>query len=264
MLKLIATDLDGTLLDDDGKLDDQFYDVMNGVHEKNILFIACSGRFYRTLNEDFKKMKPNIILVAHNGAYIQYSKNGKRIFESSMEYDLVLDVIQFCDSIGIEKYLCTKDYAHLSNPSDDIIKKFKELRVPIKIVKDLKKIDEKITKIGLFCQDGILQDIEKCIHKKYKDMLEYYLVGEIWLDIMNQGINKGNAIRMIQEQFDIGIHETMVFGDYYNDISMFERASFSYAMKNAPEEVKKYANYIAESNNDCGVIKIIQEKIISP
>ena len=63
-------------------------------------------------------------------------------------------------------------------------------------------------------------------------------------------------------QFNIDKNNTMVFGDYYNDLTMFKAAHYSYAMKNAPEDVKEQANFIAESNNDNGVYKAIRERCI--
>lgn len=261
MIKLIVTDLDGTLLNNDGKINDKFYDILKIIEKRNILFIACSGRFYSTLDEDFKNVKSKLILAAHNGSVIQYSKHGECIFESKIKQKSIIDIVDFCDYLGIEKYLCTKEHAYISNPSIQLLNKFKKYRVPVKIVKDLREVKKDIFKIGLFNEDGIKNSIIKSINEKYDGDFEYHLSGDCWFDIMNIGVNKGNAVKTLQNRFNISKNETMVFGDFYNDISMFKYAQFSYAMKNAPEDVKKHANFIAKSNNENGVLEVIEEKL---
>jgi hypothetical protein len=76
------------------------------------------------------------------------------------------------------------------------------------------------------------------------------------------GINKGKAVDMIQRKFGIEKKDTMIFGDFYNDIEMLKEGYHSYAMDNSPEEIKRAANFIANSNEDNGVLEIIKEKVL--
>ena len=85
--------------------------------------------------------------------------------------------------------------------------------------------------------------------------------GKNWLDISNPTSNKGTAIQFLQKEMNITPEQTMVFGDYLNDLEMLEAAYYSYAMKNAHENVKKTARFITESNTNLGVEKIIQQVI---
>lgn len=97
--------------------------------------------------------------------------------------------------------------------------------------------------------------------KKYKDRLQVTVADYLWLDIMDKGVNKGSAIRKIQDLLDIKFEETMVFGDYLNDLEMMESAYHSYAMDNAHKELKKVSRFIAKSNDDDGVIFQIREVV---
>ena len=103
-------------------------------------------------------------------------------------------------------------------------------------------------------ENGVNQAIVDYLEENLNDMLEFVVSGGKWIDIMNKGINKGKAIKILQEKFNIDEKNTMVFGDYYNDLTMFKAAHHSYAMGNAPEDVKKHAKFIAESNNKDGCI----------
>ena len=82
--------------------------------------------------------------------------------------------------------------------------------------------------------------------------------GEIWLDFLNRESNKGNAIRSIQKTLGILPEETMVFGDNFNDIEMFRSAGVSYAVGNAAEAVKQEARYVADTNVNDGVLKVLR------
>ena len=82
--------------------------------------------------------------------------------------------------------------------------------------------------------------------------------GDMWLDCMAPGINKGEAVRTLQESLGISPEETMVFGDQMNDIEMLGRAYYSFAVGNAREEVKRAARFEADTNRNNGVLKILQ------
>ena len=92
--------------------------------------------------------------------------------------------------------------------------------------------------------------------------LEVIVSGQNWLDISHANANKGYALSMLQENLGITKDETMVFGDYNNDLQLLELAYFSYAMENAHNDVKKIARFQTKSNSEEGVETIL-EKLIS-
>ena len=93
---------------------------------------------------------------------------------------------------------------------------------------------------------------------KWGSKLKVVTAGREWLDIMERGVNKGAALKEIQESLGILPEETMAFGDNLNDIELLERAKYSYAIGNAREEVKEAANYVADTNVNDGVLKVLR------
>ena len=79
----------------------------------------------------------------------------------------------------------------------------------------------------------------------------------MWLDCTAKGVSKGNALRKLQEAFDISENETMVFGDQDNDVEMFKAAYYSFAVGNAAPVAKEAARFMADSNENAGVLKIL-------
>ena len=74
MIKLIATDMDGTLLNDNGNINEKIFDLIQSLNEKDIKFAAASGRFYSQLSKNFEKVNTDMIFIAHNGALVKYNK----------------------------------------------------------------------------------------------------------------------------------------------------------------------------------------------
>ena len=82
-----------------------------------------------------------------------------------------------------------------------------------------------------------------------------------WLDISVENANKGNALKLLQERLNIGKKETMVFGDYHNDIEMMQESDLSFAMENAHKDIKEIAKYTTKSNDNFGVEVILEELV---
>jgi hypothetical protein len=107
---------------------------------------------------------------------------------------------------------------------------------------------------------------EAFIYPVIQHLKDNYLLkisGQNWLDISDEKANKGNALREVQKRLNVTKEETMVFGDYHNDIEMLQEADFSFAMKNAHKDIKKLANYTTESNDNFGVELILERLITS-
>ena len=119
-------------------------------------------------------------------------------------------------------------------------------------------VKDEIFKMAVFDNTGSIDSTLFNLHKKLKGKLSIQRTGENWADIMYADVSKGNALAQLQLRNNVSWSETMAFGDYDNDISMLEKAYFSFAMENAVADVKKVARYTADSNKQYGVIKEIK------
>ncbi len=257
MIKLIATDMDGTLLNDHGSTNEKIFDLIHELDHKGIKFAAASGRFYSQLSKNFASVHTNMIFIAHNGALIKYNKKGKILYSNSINKEDIKHVINLTPRLGEEMFLAGENEAYIVNPTEEMLNIFTTIHVPVVILKSFSEIKCPIYKITYYMSNGINPHISEHLEKKLGDTLEFVVSGDKWIDIMNKDVSKGNAIKILQEKFAINEKNTMVFGDYYNDLTMFKVACYSYAMKNAPEDVKKHANFIAGSNNEDGVYNAI-------
>lgn len=261
MIKLIATDMDGTLLDGDGKLPKDFINILDRLLENDIRFVIASGRSYSSLNKIFKPISDKLQFICDNGAFVV--ENSKISSIDIIDKEYINDIINKCKDIkNIGITLCGTKGLY-QNPCG---KRFDDERAkyysdPI-VVEDLCSVEDDIFKIAICDLDISAENSFKVLEPIYGEKFSVVVSGEIWLDIMNKGVNKGVALEKIQRDFNVSYEETMVFGDFYNDIEMLEKAHYSFVMENANEDMKKYGNFTARKNTEYGVIRAIEDYVL--
>ena len=256
MIKFIATDMDGTLLNSNNEIHADFYPMFQSLKEKDIIFAAASGRQYYNLLERFKDIKDDMMFIAENGTFVVYK--GKELIVNSLEKNIAKELIEIGRTIpNSYVILCGKNSAYIESHDKRLIKQTAKYYERYKIVEDLTSIDDDILKVTI-CDFNGSENNSNNYFDEYRDKVQITVSGEIWLDIVAKGINKGVAINEIQNLLNIDYKETMVFGDYLNDLEMMSSAYHSYAMANAHDTLKKAARFIAKSNDENGVIQAIK------
>ena len=257
MIKLIASDMDGTLLNDKNEIHEDFYKVFEELKKQDIIFAAASGRQYYNLAKRFDKIKDDMMFIAENGTFVVYK--GKELILNALDKDVANELIKIGRNIS-ESYivLCGKKSAYIESNDERLITEVEKYYEEYKIVDDLTKVEDDILKVTI-C-DFVGSEINSDTYfKSYKDKLQVSVSGQIWLDITDKGVNKGLAINKLQELLNIKHEETMVFGDYLNDLEMMGSAYHSYAMENAHDDLKKVARFTAKKNTENGVVEKIRE-----
>ncbi|HHD2753496.1 TPA: HAD family hydrolase [Clostridium perfringens] len=260
MIKFIATDMDGTLLNSKKELSPEFYEVFEELKKRDILFAAASGRQYYTLAKEFDKIKEDMLFIAENGTFVVYK--GKELVVNGLDREVANELIRIGRTIeNADVVLCGKNSAYVESDDERFLGEVRKYYERCKIVEDLEKVDDTVLKVTMCDFNGSEKNSHKYF-KKYENDLQVAIAGDIWLDITAGGVNKGVAIKEIQELLNIGFDETMVFGDYLNDLEMMKSAYYSYAMENAHEDLKKVSRFITEKNNDeDGVMYQIKEVV---
>lgn len=260
MIKFIATDMDGTLLNSKKELSLEFYEIFEELKKRDILFAAASGRQYYTLAKEFEKIKDDMLFIAENGTFVVYK--GEELIVNGLDKDLARELIRIGRTIeNSNVVLCGKNSAYVESSDSKFLEEVRKYYERCEIVEDLEKVQDTVLKVTMCDFNGSENNSYKYF-ESYKDRLQVTISGEIWLDITEGGVNKGVAIREIQALLGIGFDETMVFGDYLNDLEMMESAYYSYAMENAHEDLKKVSRFItSKSNDEDGVIYEIKNLI---
>lgn len=259
-IKLVAADMDGTLLNASHELSPDFFPVFNQMKEKGLLFAVASGRQYFNILNKFESIKEEVIFVAENGSYVVFK--GEELLVQAMEADIVKEQLLAAREIpGAYSILCGKKQAYVENEAPEFIAHLKMYYDRFVVVDDLLKVEnDQFLKIAIFDLAGS-EGNSYNFFKHKRDQLQVKVSGSIWLDLSHKMANKGRALQVLQNKYEITIDETMVFGDYLNDLEMMQQASFSYAMENAHIDIKNAARFITKCNEENGVTIVLQQML---
>lgn len=257
-IKMIASDMDGTLLNSNHEWSPSFMTELKKLTDKGILFVAASGRQYYNLKNRFEEVEEQIAFAAENGSYVVC--RGKELMVESLDAATVLELIRVARTIpDIHILLCGKRKAYIESTEPELLKNFTQFFDRYEVVDALESVaGEDILKVTI-CD---LNDSETHSYPYFKEWEDRVLVkvsGKIWLDLSHKNANKGQAIACLQAHLGITPHETMVFGDYLNDLEMMQGAYYSYAMANAHPLLKEKARFHTDSNDNDGVVKVLRK-----
>ena len=259
-IKFVAADMDGTLLNAKHEISSGFYPVFEQMKAKGLLFAAASGRQYFNLLNRFSIIKDDVIFIAENGSYVVY--RGEELLVQAMDECVVKEQLAAAAKIpDVYPILCGKKSAYVQSTEPRFIENVEMYYDKYELVDDLLKVDnDQFLKIAI-CDLAGSESNSYHFFKQKMDELQVKISGLIWLDLSHKLANKGRAIEKLQQKFGISKDETMAFGDYLNDLEMLQQAGFSYAMENAHGDIKNTARFITKSNEEDGVVIVLQEML---
>lgn len=254
-IKLITTDLDGTLLNSKKEVPEGFREWV--LKHKEIKMVIASGRQYYNIRKLFPGMEDSLVFMADNGGLV--FENNKTIYINEMKKeDVIYCIEQFHEKEKLPVILSGEKSAYMEHSTEEAENNAHMYYERLEFTSDLRKCTQKdkIVKIAVFIEG---HKAEKRYNRlgDFHNRLEAALSGDCWIDIANKNADKGNAIMILQEKYGISAIQCMAFGDYLNDLHMLLRCAESYAMKNAHPLLKEIAKYTAPSNDDNGVMKIL-------
>ena len=287
MYKLVAIDLDGTMLNSYGIVTENTKNTIKKVIENGAEVIIASGRPIDSIKSIAKEIGSKNYFIAGNGALIYDIKNDKIIYEKYMSKLKVLEIIKICEENSISYNVYTDKTILATSLKYNVLYYYKEnlkkeesKKTNINIVKDMYEYvknmqEDKFLKITI-CDDNktvfdsIMKKIKKIEEIEALDVshmsrkmirqgtekipIEYY-----YTEISLANVDKWNAIEFLIKKLNIETEKVMTIGDNINDKKMIENAGLGIAMKGSTPVVTNVADDIAESNNEEGVAKILQK-----
>lgn len=260
-IRLIATDMDNTLLTSEGKLPPGLDERLKKLKTAGIKFAIASGRPLYTLKALFPQQHDEMILICDNGGMVAHE--GEIIFDSEIPatnyQEMVRQTLAHTGAEGVA-IICGVDSAYVAAehvPHLDYLKTFyKELTV----VPDLSAVTALADKFTIyFPNNNAREAYDEWVTEAFGDDFSVTVTDLMWIDIMNKGVDKGAALRFIGKKFGITTDQMMAFGDTYNDIEMLQTVGHSYLVANASDDMQEHAKHRAPSNDEYGVLQVIDE-----
>ncbi|MCU5745393.1 Cof-type HAD-IIB family hydrolase [Staphylococcus sp. SQ8-PEA] len=260
MIKVIATDKDGTLFKSDNTLDKAYFDkVYQSMREHNIKFIVASGNQLAQLQSFFPNYKDDITYVAENGAVTV--DGGELITAHYFPENTVTSLLTLAqEELGVfDIVVSALECAYVrEDRSEDFYHYVDKYYYHKERVPNLHQVnDNQIVKIALRVPDNEVERVVKIIKEKF-DSVRPVTSGNNSIDLILTEVNKGHALAELLEKWGFESSELLTFGDADNDIEMLEMTSHSYAMESCSDNVARVAQHRAPSNDDSGVLQVIE------
>ncbi|MFT3942592.1 MAG: HAD family hydrolase [Ancrocorticia sp.] len=259
-IRLIASDLDGTLIGEDGLVPDELWPLLTELKKRGILFVPASGRQAATLQQTFESASDGMPFIGENGALV--IQDGEVLHSLVISQDVVTEVVQIVrdlasDGVNIGVILSTEESAYTQRTDEAFLAQADRYYKKMTIVDDVLEFRADVVKIAICSFDDIDETLAPRVgHFK----ATHSVVSSVknWIDITESGADKGKALRRLQVHLGISRAETVVFGDYLNDLELMEAADISFAVANAHPAIIATASFVAPSCDDRGVIQVIK------
>lgn len=267
MFKLLAIDLDGTLLKNDKTISKVTYEAIQRARKKGVKVVLATGRPIKGISRYIEKLDlldEDDCSVAFNGAAVQFNKTGKLIYEQNMEIEDIKYLYKLSKELGVNIHALTPNECITPKISEYSLLEAEINKIPLKVVDfDNLDPDTNIVKIMMIDKEEILS---KTVEQLPEEVYEKYSVlrsEPYFLEFLNKEVNKGQGVKKLAEGFGIKKEEVICIGDAGNDIHMIQYAGLGVAMENAMVEVKRIADYITLTNEEDGVAHIIEKFILN-
>lgn len=242
MIRLIASDIDGTLLQGGERaLSEELFGLIRQLHDKGIRFIPASGRQYLNLRSLFAPVADELIYLCENGALVM--EQDRLLSKTALERDAGLELIRQIEGFGpLEALVSGERTCYVSTRRPDYVEHIRYfVGNHTTALENLSEIAEPFLKISAWCPDGVTPEIERFFESRWADRFSIAVAGECWLDFTLA--NKGTGLRAVAERLGVAPGEIAAFGDNFNDLPMMRFAGVSYAMEGAAPGVKAQATH---------------------
>ncbi|NLB80452.1 MAG: HAD family phosphatase [Clostridiaceae bacterium] len=262
--KLIATDVDGTLLNSNSVLTQATIQGMKDVVDKGVLFTISTGRPAAGVAKFADILDKDMPFIIFNGAVVVMSKSGHVLYRCGLDMHLVKKIIDFGKALNTTMVIWSESNLYAFELNERVLKYKSISGVDPILIKDIDELkDETIIKILWNDETEKISEFQVDMQKKMGKEVNCHTSRPYYLEFVSLGASKAIALQKIEEKFGIKPDETIAIGDGYNDISMLQYAGLGVAMGNAPSEIKEIADITAPTNDNDGVLYIIKKYILN-
>ena len=259
MIKLIMTDIDGTLVKDGSStLPKELVDTVNALIDRGIHFVANSGRSLISTERLFDPIKDRIYYAACNGALM--GRYQELLFAETVEKSLLLTLLEDVRTIKDTVPFFTGAGIMYSDSEDEELLRWmtEGYQEDITRVPDIAAMPEDFVKLSVYDKKHRSGETFRSFCEKWKGVVSTATAGSMWLEVFKFGISKGTAVRWYQNYFGVTPEETLTMGDQQNDVPMLKEAYHSYAVGNAIPEVKAAARHVVDTCENGGAIAVLK------
>ena len=255
-IRLIASDMDATLLDEQSQLPADFEETIHALAELGIRFAPASGRPLCTLEAMFPTLQDELVFIGDNGGAIRWK--GQNLFTSEMSPEGWRALNRLTRKQGDIAVLCGLESAYVERPfavHDAVLRHF---YTKIEYVDRLEDVAAPADKFTIYLPQHNAQQAYDTVYASQRSIYSVAVAGECWVDIMNPGIHKGAALLRLGERLGVLPEGMVAFGDTFNDAEMLKAAKYGFLVENGSPALREEVPFLAPPNTSSGVMQVLR------
>jgi Cof subfamily protein (haloacid dehalogenase superfamily) len=263
--RLIAMDLDDTLLTDELTISEPTRQAMTEAISRGAHLTIATGRMFDSAQKIARQVGLNVPIITYQGSLIKNLMDEEVLYERSVPVDVAQELYEYCVEHGLHLQSYIGDKLHAPEENDKLRGYAKQSNIPYMIEPDFQRVisNEKQTKLLIIDEPAKLDALLPELKEKWGDRVHLTKSKPNYLEFMHKEGTKGHALRFLAAHYGIPMEETIAMGDAMNDHEMVAAAGLGVAMANAVPALKEIADYVTLSNNDDGVKHVLEKFVIN-
>lgn len=261
--RLVALDLDGTLLNSDHIVTDRSCTALQALSEEGVIVVLVSGRMHQSILPISDQIALENPIISYNGGMVKHAKTGEVFHHTAIPAAAAMELVEYCNQRGLHINFCLNDqlYIRAKNQWSELYES--RTGVVANPVGDLRELSGgEPTKMQVLDTPEKIEHLLIDFRRDFGDRLYITRTQIEYIEFMNPQVSKGPALKALAAQTGIPMNLVVAFGDGYNDESMMRVAGFSVAMGNSVDEIKACADYTTETNDDDGVAQAVERLLL--
>ncbi|PYI56478.1 Cof-type HAD-IIB family hydrolase [Paenibacillus flagellatus] len=261
--RLIALDVDGTLINDRYELTERTKRTVRDVHRAGATIVLCTGRSPVNTLPLMEELGLEGTLITHNGAATIRSSDREIVHEFPFTVAELGELVRYCRERRIHMDVCSPFRLFVEGePGETEAAMYRKFMLEPTVVDDVLSLPEPPVKFTIFGEPETMDRVETD-WAAMKGALNVIRSGDRFIDVMHAEATKGNALKRLAESLGIDRSQVMAIGNYFNDVEMIRFAGLGIAMDNSPDGVKREADAVTASNNDDGVHEALVRYVLN-
>ncbi|NLM74091.1 MAG: HAD family phosphatase [Clostridiaceae bacterium] len=262
--KLMAVDIDGTLVNDNRELTEKTKTAIQKAVANGLIFTIATGRPISGVEHLIKELDIDLPFITYNGAMVVKGKSREIIYDRKLSAEDARIIID----LGIKSdasVMVWKNNQLYVTRMDMRVDSYKAIGrcEPVLIENIDETVEGGVSKVLWYHDTEAINTLKHTVGQYLSENVNYYTSMPWFLEFNDKSASKAIAIESLCQYYGIDKSETIAVGDGYNDLSMIEYAGLGVAMGNAPDEIKKRADYVTLTNNEDGVAHVIYKFILN-
>lgn len=261
--KLMAVDIDGTLIDSRDNLTEETKEAIRLGVEKGLIFTISTGRPIQGVEKLNSLLDLDLPFITYNGAMVVMGKSKNILYEQKMSPTDARQVYDLGIKYGVLTVIWKENKLYVSRMDELAAKYSKSINTPAIVAEDVDAVlKDGVTKLLWYDDPKNIERYQNEVGQYLRGDINYHISRPIYLEFVDKNASKAIAMQRLGEHFGISREEMIAVGDGYNDLSMIEYAGLGVAMANAKDEIKKKAKYVTLSNDEDGVAHVIYKFVL--